>query len=72
MLYNTKSDQSVRSIQIGLRGTAVGVLLDPTFVLQVSDVTQDFRNALEALQRLDLQEAEAALLPSNGRTESLR
>ena len=33
----------MRSIQIGLRGSAVEMLLDPNFVLKISDVTEDFQ-----------------------------
>jgi len=46
----TKALPDVRSIQIGLRGDAVQALLDPTCVLKISDVTEDFRNAVSILQ----------------------
>mmetsp|Transcript_2583 Transcript_2583/g.4024 ORF Transcript_2583/g.4024 Transcript_2583/m.4024 type:complete len:284 (-) Transcript_2583:1992-2843(-) len=45
----TKALPDVRSIQIGLRGDGVQALLDPTFVLKISDVTEDFRNAVSVL-----------------------
>merc|ERR1712113_307661 len=47
----TKSLPDVRSIQIGLRGKGVQALLDPCFVLKITDVTQDFRNALSILEQ---------------------
>merc|ERR1712232_710069 len=66
----TASVPSVRSIQIGLRGSAAKALLDPSVVVRITDVTQDFRNALEALQSGDLEIAQSMLFP-DGRTESL-
>lgn len=41
----TRGLQEVRSIQIGLRGAGSEMLLDPTFVLQITDVTDTFRKA---------------------------
>lgn len=41
--------QQMRSIQIGLRGKAVETLLDPSFVLKITDVTADFQRAHAAL-----------------------
>merc|ERR1712086_684712 len=41
---------NMRSIQIGLRGVGVEKLLDPAFVLEISDVTAQFRDAAAALQ----------------------
>lgn len=65
---NSKNDlytariPSVKSIQIGLRGSAVEALLDPEVVLRISDVTQDFTSALKALQEHDNVETANALL----------
>ncbi|CAB9531666.1 expressed unknown protein [Seminavis robusta] len=61
----TVSNRSVRSIQIGLRGAGVEALLDPKLVLKITDVTQDFRNALAALQAGDLEMAKDALWPTH-------
>merc|ERR1740139_1452480 len=41
----TCSSQDIRSIQIGLRGSGSQELLDPDFVLKITDVTGDFRQA---------------------------
>jgi len=54
---------SMRSIQIGLRNSAVDLLLDEKFVLRITDVTQDFRNALKALKAGDMEAAESCLFP---------
>lgn len=59
----TSSAQGIRSIQIGLRGEAVQELLDPEFVLKITDVTADFRAAHRALSSNDLPAAAAALWP---------
>jgi len=45
----TRGLTNVRSIQIGLRGPSVAMLLDPTFVLRIRDVTCNFREAAAAL-----------------------
>jgi hypothetical protein len=66
----TAAVPSVRSIQIGLRGPAVKALLDPSVVVRITDVTPDFRNALEALQSGDLELAQTKLFP-DVRNESL-
>merc|ERR1712185_205413 len=62
---HTCSVQQMRSIQIGLRGKAVEMLLDPRFVLKITDVTEDFRAAHAALSSNppDTQAAIAALWP---------
>ena len=39
----TRPLRNVRSIQIGLRGTAVQKLLDPTLVLEITDETRRFK-----------------------------
>mmetsp|Transcript_22245 Transcript_22245/g.40959 ORF Transcript_22245/g.40959 Transcript_22245/m.40959 type:complete len:266 (-) Transcript_22245:114-911(-) len=61
----THSIQGVRSIQIGIRGAGVEALLDPEVVLQISDVTEAFRTAGEALMKSppDLAAATEALWP---------
>lgn len=46
---HTRGVQQMRSIQIGLRGKGVECLLDPDFVLRITDVTEDFRRAHAAL-----------------------
>lgn len=45
----TTSIQQMRSIQIGLRGKGVEMLLDPSFVLKITDVTEDFQRAHTSL-----------------------
>ena len=55
----TRPTSDVRSIQIGLRGAAVAMLLDPTFVTQITDVTSRFQEAGAALEVGD--EIQAAL-----------
>jgi len=47
-VFTCKMD-AMRSIQIGLRGAAVETLLDPAFLLQITDVTPAFVAAFEAL-----------------------
>jgi len=59
----TTSDKLVRSIQIGLRGAAVEALLDDNMVRQITDVTQDFRETLKALQNEDVRQATEAMWP---------
>merc|ERR1712224_722448 len=58
-----------RSIQIGLRGNTEA-LLDPNVVVKITDVTSDFRNALEALKQGNSDQAETLLWP-DGRIERL-
>jgi len=57
----TRGLTDVRSIQIGLRGPSVAMLLDPTFVLRITDVTEDFREAASKLAANDKTAAAAAL-----------
>lgn len=59
----TRKLPDVRSIQIGLRGEAVQQLLDPAFVLRISDVTSDFREAAVRLAAGDSRGAAEALWP---------
>jgi len=59
-MFYTARIPSVKSIQIGLRGSAVDALLDPEVVLRIRDVTQDFTNALKALQEEEEEDAETA------------
>jgi len=61
----TRRAARIRSIQIGLRGHAVQHLLDPRFVLQITDVTAAFASARQALvaEPPDVQAAAAALWP---------
>ena len=59
----TRGTTNVRSIQIGLRGDAVQALLDPAFVLRISDVTSSFRQASALLAAGDESGARAALWP---------
>jgi len=60
----TRPLRNVRSIQIGLRGTAVQKLLDPTLVLEITDETRRFKKAAAALEAGNAEEASAALWPS--------
>jgi len=64
----TTDVRHMRSIQIGLKGAAIAeeTFLDPSFVLQITDVTQAFRQAHQALVSSppDLQAAAAALWPA--------
>merc|ERR1712107_55782 len=57
--------QEMRSIQIGLRGQGVEMLLDPRFFLRITDVTEDFKRAHAALTVVppDTAVAVAALWP---------
>eukprot|EP01047_Picozoa_sp_COSAG01_P018596 COSAG01_NODE_1011_length_12147_cov_12.737384_3_plen_542_part_00 len=60
----TRGLTHVRSIQVGLRGGAVQMLLDPAFVRRISDATPRFRQAVAALEAGGggaIQRAEAAL-----------
>jgi hypothetical protein len=60
----TRKLTHVRSIQVGLRGGAVQMLLDPAFVRRISDATPRFREAVAALEAGGgdaIQRAEAAL-----------
>jgi len=61
----TCSSQDIRSIQIGLRSSGSQELLDPGFVLNITDVTDDFRQAHRALAACppDMPAACAALWP---------
>ena len=59
----TQKTPNVRSIQIGLRGKAVQMLLDPNFVLKITDVTPQFRSAAAALKAGDTRTAAEALWP---------
>jgi len=61
----TSDVQSMRSIQIGLRGASVEALLDPEFVLKITDVTESFRRAHQALTASppDVETATAELWP---------
>eukprot|EP00928_Gymnodinium_smaydae_P076572 TRINITY_DN59613_c0_g1_i1.p1 TRINITY_DN59613_c0_g1~~TRINITY_DN59613_c0_g1_i1.p1 ORF type:complete len:253 (+),score=40.02 TRINITY_DN59613_c0_g1_i1:176-934(+) len=53
--------ESVRSLQIGLRDRASALLLDPTFVRRITDVTAQFQAAHAALVAGDAKAAKAAL-----------
>ena len=57
----TQMDQDVRSIQIGLRNSAVEMLLDPAVVVQINDVTERFHACGRALADGDLNAAKDAL-----------
>lgn len=57
----TKACPGIRSIQIGLRGAAVQLLLSPEFVVRISDVTTDFRAAADALADGDVDRATKSL-----------
>ena len=67
----TRPHSDVRSIQIGLRGSAVETLLDPTFVRRITDVTGHFRRAATLLEGGDVAAASSALWP-RGREAPLR
>jgi hypothetical protein len=66
----TCSIQEMRSIQIGLRGKGVEMLLDPGFVLKITDVTDDFQRAHAALsaRHPNTAAAVAALWPDRQET----
>lgn len=55
----------MRSIQIGIRGRALGeqTFLDPGFVLKITDVTESFKRAHCALMAADVRAAAEALWP---------
>eukprot|EP01046_Picozoa_sp_COSAG06_P044433 COSAG06_NODE_5985_length_3167_cov_2.473924_2_plen_650_part_00 len=57
----TRGTSDVRSIQIGMRGRSVAMLLDPTFVRRITDVTQQFQEAGAALEAGDQEQAARAL-----------
>ena len=60
----TKPLVQMRSIQIGLRSPANKCLLDPQTVVRITDVTQDFRTALNGIQEgRGIDEIEAFLWP---------
>ena len=61
--------ESVRSLQIGLRDTSSALLLDPTFVRRITDVTAQFEAAHAALVAGDVQAAKAALCPEERRMD---
>merc|ERR1711953_1441601 len=65
----TRPTPSVRSIQIGLRGSAVEKLLDPAFVLEISDVTSQFRSAATLLTAGEVVAAGSALWPKQHQQE---
>ena len=58
-----KKVESVRSLQIGLRGRAAALLLDPTFVRRITNVTAQFQAAHAALAAGDAATARATLCP---------
>lgn len=64
----TSGVQQMRSIQIGLRGQSVEMLLDPKFVLKISDVTEDFQKAYAALCEKDMDSAVRTLWPQRKET----
>jgi len=66
----TRSRKNVRSIQIGLRPPANECLLDKSVVKCITDVTQDFRNALNCLQQGRVEEAATFLWP-DGQEETI-
>ena len=55
--------ESVRSLQIGLRDRASALLLDPTFVRRITNVTDQFKAAHAALAAGDAAAAKAVLCP---------
>lgn len=65
----TRPVAGTRSIQIGLRQGAVEKLLDPTFLLRITDVTPSFARAAEALVAGDVAAAAAALWPAEQEQE---
>jgi len=64
-----KKLETVRSLQIGLRGRASALLLDPTFVRRITDVTAQFRAAHAALAAGDGVAAKAAFCPDERRMD---
>eukprot|EP00977_Amphora_coffeiformis_P027404 scaffold34609_cov146-Amphora_coffeaeformis.AAC.11 len=67
----TKSTPDVRSIQIGLRPPANECLLDAQVVKGITDVTQDFRHAVQALVVGRVEDAAALLWPDENQQETL-
>lgn len=65
----TRPMPGVRSIQIGLRGSAVEKLLDPAFVLEISDVSSQFRSAAALLEAGEVVAAGSALWPKQHKQE---
>jgi len=61
--------ESVRSLQIGLRDRASALLLDPTFVRRITNVTDHFKAAHAALAAGDAAAAKAALCPEERRMD---
>lgn len=59
----TRPLKEVRSIQVGLRGAALEKLLDPSFVLDITDETPRFKAAVAALEAGHALEAAQALWP---------
>ena len=55
--------QGVRSLQVGLRGRGSEMLCDASFVRRITDSTEQFRAAHEALRNGDLASARLALWP---------
>eukprot|EP00929_Paragymnodinium_shiwhaense_P042337 TRINITY_DN21923_c0_g1_i1.p1 TRINITY_DN21923_c0_g1~~TRINITY_DN21923_c0_g1_i1.p1 ORF type:complete len:302 (-),score=25.93 TRINITY_DN21923_c0_g1_i1:311-1216(-) len=62
----TRSMDNARSLQIGLRGEAVEMLLDPTVVVRISDMTSRFRDAVALLRAGATDEDAAAALWRDG------
>jgi hypothetical protein len=61
--------ESVRSLQVGLRGSASAMLLDQTFVRRITDVTTQFQAAYKALTAGDATAAKALLCPDERRMD---
>lgn len=61
--------EAVRSLQIGLRGRASALLLDPTFVRRITNVTAQFEAAHAELAAGDAAAAKMALCPDERRME---
>ena len=66
----TKPTLAVRSIQIGLRRPANKCLLDPKVVKRITDVTNDFRSTLQALEQGKAIDEAASLLWPSGEIET--
>merc|ERR1712151_781561 len=70
---HTDDVKHMRSIQIGLKGRAIAqeTFLNPKFVLQITDVTESFRQAHQALRRSppDVSAAALALWPHQDQQE---
>lgn len=58
-----RKTEHIRSLQVGMRGEASAMLLDPTFVRRITDVTEQFRVAHAALAAGDRAAAVVALCP---------